>query len=167
MTFRGNYVPCAGLPLFIIMILSLCVCLHDLNQFYNFQQSTLRQEVRTYNNGLLSQFLSLSSSLYISPLQPHNSALLGTEGKRGETQGGGTSQLSGTLSERERERSLLFLHSGWPFGSASTLPPPPPPSRSRSRSGSPQPLLRRCVAKQRRAGAIGAGAERFREQIGG
>lgn len=45
-----------GCALFVIMIPSLCICPHYLNQFYNSQQSTLKQEVRTHNNGLLNLF---------------------------------------------------------------------------------------------------------------
>lgn len=41
---------------FVIVIPSLCICPHYLNQFYNSQQSTLKQEVRTHNNSLLNHF---------------------------------------------------------------------------------------------------------------
>lgn len=53
-----------------------------LNQFYNSQQSTLKQEVCTPNNGLLNYFFSFPSSsvLYVSSL-PYNSALLASEGE--------------------------------------------------------------------------------------
>lgn len=134
--------------LFVITIPSLCACPHYLNQFYNSQQSTLKQEVRTNNNGLLNRFFSFSSSFYTYPLQPHNSPLLASEG---ETWGGCKAPaLWNTL----RERSLLFLHSGWPFGSASTqLTPPPPPTPPPPLALSPacslwlsRPLLRCCVA---------------------
>lgn len=76
----------------------LCARLHYLNQFYNSQQSTLRQEVRAHNNGLLNHFSSFSSFFYMSPLRLHNSVLLGREGKLGA---GEKRQLSGTRSERE------------------------------------------------------------------
>ena len=109
--------------LFVTAIPSSCICLNYLNQFYNSKQSTLEQEVRRNNNGPLNHFFSFSSSFYMTPLKPHNGALLAAEG---ETWGGWKAPaLWNTL----RERSLLFLHSGWPFGSASTqlTPPPPPP----------------------------------------
>lgn len=52
-----------------------------------------------------------------------------------------------------------------------SLPPPSLPPRAAARPRLSLPLLLLlllgAVASQRRAGAIGAGAERFREQIGG
>ena len=76
-------------------------------------------------------FFSFSSSFYMTPLKPHNGALLAAEG---ETWGGWKAPaLWNTL----RERSLLFLHSGWPFGSASTQLTPPPPPLAHSGSLSP------------------------------
>lgn len=51
---------------FVIVIPSLCICPHYLNQFYNFQQSTLKQEVRTHNNGLLNHFFLVLLLLYVS-----------------------------------------------------------------------------------------------------
>lgn len=127
--------------LFVITIPSLCVCLHYLNQFYNSEQSPLKQEVRTHNNGLLNHFFSFSSSFYTYPLQPHNSALWASEG---ETWGGWKAPaLWNTL----RERSLLFLHSGWPFGSASTQLTPPLACLLALALSAPPPLLC-CLATE-------------------
>lgn len=88
----------------------------------------------------LSHLLSLSSSLCTCPPLLHNSALLDAGGRERGKPGEGANSLEASPTER----SLLFLHSGWPFANASTLPPPPPPPLPLS--GSLRPSFPGCVA---------------------
>lgn len=126
---------------FFMAIPSLCTCPHYLNRFYSSQQSALKQEVCTPNNGLLNNFSSFSTSFHTSPRQPHNSALLAPRGKLGAC---GTRQLSGTHSERE---ACCFCPAD---GHLVALPPRSPLlplALSLTRSGSlAAPPLGRCVA---------------------
>lgn len=148
-----------GSALFFISIPApffLFFSLQYSNLFYNSEQSCLEQEVSVPDNGLQRLFLPpLVLLFYTSPLWPHNSALLASEG-------GNQGEKAPALWNTLRERGLLFLHSGWPFGSPSPLLPPRLDRRS-----SLSPSSGRGVAWQRWAGAVGAGAERFRVQIGG
>lgn len=73
------------------------------------------------NNDPLRVFpppVSLSLLFYTSALSAHNRALLASEG-------GNQGEKAPALWNTLRERGLLFLHSGWPFGSTrpSSLPP--------------------------------------------
>lgn len=164
--------------LFLITILSFVAASPPLSQPVA-QLPTINSGSRKCarpDNGPLNRHFSESLSpppapFIAPPLQLHNSALLAFEW-------GGLKKrwLAGTHSEREAcccctaDDHLVAL--------PSRLSPPPPPPPPRAAARSPPTLFLRpssscyhsssgLLPRNGGAGAIGAGAERFREQIGG